>query len=157
LDETNQLIVNEIPWLRRYALILTKDADAADDLVQDALERAVRKRHLHRGQGHIRAWLYRILYTVFLNNRAANTRYLRNVRLDQAPQLWEPPVQDDRVYCHDIAQAIQQLPANQRNAIAMTVVDGLDHEEAADLLEIPQGTFRSRLSRGRDALRQMGG
>jgi len=155
LDETSALIVSEIRWVRRYALVLTKDAEAADDLVQDALERAVRKRHLWKGDGPIRAWLYRILYTVFINKRSANTRHGGDVGLEEGPQLWERPTQEDRVQCRDIAQAMRQLPQDQRDAIALTAFEELDQCEVAAMLDIPQGTLRSRLSRGREALRNM--
>jgi len=153
VDDTNGLIANEIPRLRRYALSLVDDVESADDLVQDTLERAVRKRHLWSGRGPIHAWLYRVLFSVFLNKRAAIKRRQPHVGLEEGPQLWQRPAQEDRAHCREVARAMQHLPFEQRAAIALTAVEGLAYQEAADILEIPVGTLRSRLSRGRDALR----
>lgn len=157
LSETKWLIAREIPRLRRYALALTGDPAAADDLVQDTLERAIRKRHLWRRRGSIRAWLYRILYHVFLNQAGHRKRAQAEIDLDTAsgaaPALSERPRHDARLVCRDVTEAMLELPADQRAAIALTAVEGLAYDEAAEALGIPIGTLRSRLSRGREQLR----
>jgi RNA polymerase sigma-70 factor, ECF subfamily len=153
VDETSWLMAREIPRLRRYALSLVNEPEAADDLVQDTLERAIRKRGQWRRHGAIRSWLYRILYRVFLNQCAANGKYKGDIGLDDAPQLWARASQEDQAHCRDIAEAMQRLPHDQRAAIALTAVEGLSYDEAAEVLDIPIGTLRSRLSRGREALR----
>lgn len=155
VDETTWLIAREIPRLRRYALTLVNEPETADDLVQDTLERAIRKRGQWRQRGAIRSWLYRILYNIFVNKCAANAKHNGNVGLDDAPQLSAQAAQEDQLHCRDIAQAMQRLPHDQRAAIALTAVEGLSYDEAAEVLEIPIGTLRSRLSRGREALRVM--
>jgi RNA polymerase sigma-70 factor (ECF subfamily) len=153
LDETKWLIAREIPRLRRYALTLERDPDAADDLVQDTLERALRKRHLWTRKGSIRSWLYRIEYTVFVNRRPRRLKELRELPLDEDAPIDNPPLQEQRLFCNDIGSALHRLPDEQRAAIGLTAVEGLSYEEAADVLGIPIGTFRSRLSRGRETLR----
>jgi len=155
VDETSWLIAREIPRLRRYALTLVNEPEAADDLVQDTLERAIRKRGQWRRRGAIRSWLYRILYNVFVNKCAANAKHNGDVGLDDAPPLSSRPRQEDQAHCRDIAEAMLRLPHDQRAAIALTAVEGLPYDEAADVLDIPIGTLRSRLSRGREALRAM--
>lgn len=155
VDDTNWLIAREIPRLRRYALTLVNEPEAADDLVQDTLERAIRKRHQWRRRGAIRSWLYRILYHVFLNKCAASAKERRNIGLEDAPQLSAHARQEDQLHCRDITQAMQRLPHDQRAAIALTAVEGLSYDEAAEALDIPVGTLRSRLSRGREALRAL--
>jgi len=155
VDETSWLIAREIPRLRRYALSLANDPETADDLVQDTLERAIRKRGQWRRRGAIRSWLYRILYNVYVNKCAANAKHNGDVGLDDAPPLWARAGQEDRVHCRDITEAMQRLPHDQRAAIALTAVEGLAYDEAAEALDIPIGTLRSRLSRGREALRMM--
>lgn len=156
MDDVKWLMAREIPRLRRYALSLAGDPAAADDLVQDCLERAIRKRHLWKRHGSIRGWLYRILYNIFLNQAVHRKRVLNQVPLDEmtaAPS--EPARQEDRVACLDIAEAMRELPAEQRAAIALTAVEGMSYDEAAGALGIPIGTLRSRLSRGREKLRQL--
>ena len=154
MQETKWLIAREIPRLRRYALTLTRDPVAADDLVQDTLERAIRKRHLWRRNGSLRGWLYRILYHVFLNQSPRRRRRAREVDLDDAPEPVAPGSPEAALLRRDIVAAMQDLPAEQRAAIALTAVEGLSYDEAAAALDIPVGTLRSRLSRGRERLRE---
>lgn len=66
-----QQICDQIPHLRRYATALCGDPGAADDLVQDCLERALRKRHLWRPSGRLRSWLFRMLYRLYINQRTS--------------------------------------------------------------------------------------
>ena len=156
MDELQWLIGREMPHLRRYARALTRDTDAADDLVQDCLERALRKRQLWRRQGSIRSWLFRMLYHVFLNTRHAQRRERLMVPLETiAPPMAESPRQEQYVECRDIAEALDQLPEPQYAAIMLIALEGLSYDEAAWVLGIPVGTLRSRLSRGRETLRAL--
>lgn len=155
LSETQWLIAREVPRLRRYALTLTGNPTEADDLVQDTLERAIRKRHLWSRRGSIRSWLYRILYNVFLNQAGRRRRARAEQELDEAHAPVERPRHDARLLCRDIVEAMLRLPASQRAAIALTAVEGLSYDEAAEVLGVPVGTLRSRLSRGRDRLREI--
>lgn len=156
-EEVKWLMAREIPRLRRYAISLTNDPAMADDLVQDCLERAIRKHHQLNRYGSIRVWLYRILYTVFLDQRrrlSSSARH-RHVPIED---LAEPPReaagQEGRVVCREIAREMMNLPAEQRAALTLVVVEGLSYDEAAAALDIPVGTVRSRLSRGRETLRR---
>lgn len=155
MSETKWMIAREIPHLRRYALVLAGDPAAADDLVQDTLERAIRKRHLWTRRGSIRGWLFRILYRTFLNQAVRRRRARAEVGLDDAPPLSERPRQEIGLVCRDIAEAMRALPDEQRAAIALTAIEGMSYDEAAEALDVPVGTLRSRLSRGRDRLRDL--
>ncbi|SFE70367.1 sigma-70 family RNA polymerase sigma factor [Roseivivax sediminis] len=154
MQETKWLIAREIPRLRRYALALTRDPVLADDLVQDTLERAIRKRHLWRRKGSLRGWLYKILYRVFLNQRTQRWRRAHEVDLNDAPELADTGTPETQLAQRDIVNAMQDLPVEQRAAIALTAIEGLSYDEAAAVLSIPIGTLRSRLSRGRERLRE---
>jgi RNA polymerase sigma-70 factor (ECF subfamily) len=156
VDDIKWLMAREIPRLRRYAHSLTANTDSADDLVQDCLERAIRKRHLWRRHGSIRNWLYRVLYNVFLNQVQQHKNLRSHVSLDGFEGvLAEPARQEQQIDCKDIVAAMQALPDEQRAAIALTALEGLSYDEAADVLDIPIGTLRSRLFRGRDKLREL--
>ena len=85
-----QLIVPYIPNLRRYARALVGDRDGADDLVQDTLERAVRKSHLWR-PGDLRAWLFSIMHNVFVNQLKAR-RIMPDVEVDDTFPAPSSPV-----------------------------------------------------------------
>lgn len=155
-DDVKWLIAREIPHLRRYALALVGSGDLADDLVQDCLERAIRKRHLWRKRGSIRAWLYRVLYNVFLNQSRGRERTRRQIPIDQVlvtPS--EPARQEHHLACQDLSAAMGMLPPDQRSAIALTAVEGMSYDEAAEVLEIPIGTLRSRIARGRNRLHDL--
>lgn len=154
MQETKWLIAREIPRLRRYALALTRDRAAADDLVQDTLERAIRKRHLWKRHGSLRGWLYRMMYNLFLNQGSRRRRRAQEVDLDDAPEPAAPGAPDGAMVYRDVLAAMQDLPVEQRAAIALTAVEGLSYDEAAAALDIPVGTLRSRLSRGRERLRE---
>jgi len=155
LDDVKWLISQEIPRLRRYALALTDDPDAADDLVQDCLERAMRKRHQWTRQGSIRGWLLRILQRRFYDQCGKSRP--SDVPVDGlADTLVDggggPEAQ---MAVSDIRAAMQRLPEDQRAAIALTALEGLAYDEAAEVLNVPVGTLRSRLARGRETLRQV--
>src|SRR3546814_10628335 len=102
----------DIPHLRRYALALLRDREAADDLVQDILERALKKRHLWRRQGSMRSWLFRILYNVFLNQIAGRQRRRAAIPFEEVEMaIAEPPRQEKHIECRNIAEALERLPA----------------------------------------------
>ena len=156
MDEVQWLIARQIPRLRRYALSLTGDPASADDLVQDCLERAIRKRHLWKRYGSVRSWLYRILYNVFLNQTVFRNRARRLVALDEvAETMGEAARQESHVACKDIASAVMKLPAEQRAAVTLIGLEGFSYDEAARVLDVPIGTLRSRLFRGREKLRDL--
>lgn len=151
------LIAREIPHLRRYALALTNDPTRADDLVQDCLERAIRKQHLIAQRGRLRGWLFKVMYNVFLNGLANAEKARRQVPIDglEHPSLAERPQQEEQVAYVEIIRALHELPAQQRAAIVLVALEDMPYDEAADVLGIPIGTLRSRLSRGRESLRSL--
>lgn len=154
MDDLKWLIAREIPHLRRYARALLHDTEAADDLVQDCLERALRKRHLWRRRGSIRNWLFRILYHTFINSLPQQKRKRSEVPLEQTRTGGsEPARQDAHLEWRDMTDALAQLPDQQRAAILLVALEGLSYDEAADVMDVPVGTVRSRLSRGRETLR----
>lgn len=153
MDDIRWLIAREIPYLRRCARALVGDPDAADDLVQDAVERALRKRHLWRGTGNLRSWLYRLLYNVLVNRRDRPKVDRHQVPLDDTPEPIAPGQPDKTVEAGDLVAALRALPVEQRAAIVLTGLQGLSYDEAAHALDIPVGTLRSRIARGREQLR----
>src|SRR5262245_25095417 len=156
MDELQRLIAHEIPHLHRYALALLRNSDAANDLVQDCLERALRKRLLWRRQGSMRSWLFRILYNVFLNAKDTRRRERLVVPLETIePTMTESPRQEKYVEYRAMARALDQLPEQQYAAIMLIALEGLAYDEAAWILGVPVGTLRSRLARGRETLRTL--
>ena len=142
-----------IPRLRRYARALTGERSAADDLVQDTLERAWSKLHLWRHGSDLRAWLFTIMHNVYVNQLRARGAAM-SVALDD--EIAESPVratQMDMLEVRDIDAALRRLPAEQREILLLVGLERLSYQETATTLGIPIGTVMSRLSRARERLR----
>ncbi|EKF40981.1 sigma-70 family RNA polymerase sigma factor [Nitratireductor indicus] len=145
-----------VPALRRYARALTHDRDRADDLVQDCLERAIRKSSLWRPTGPLRAWLFRILLNLHRNEIRRDRRTPAAFPIDALPL--EPPspaAQTDRLALADTARAMQKLSIEQREALLLVALEGMSYAEAAGVLDIPVGTLMSRVGRARENLRSL--
>lgn len=154
MQELKWAIAREIPHLRRFARSLAGDADAADELVQDTLERAIKKRHLWQQRGSLRSWLFRIVYTLHLNGGAKRARNRRHTSLDEMVHaLAVPAAQEAHAECREVLEALLALPHDQRAALLLVAVEGLAYDDAATALGIPLGTLRSRLWRAREALK----
>ncbi len=143
-----------IPRLRRYARALTGDASAADDLVQDALERALLKQDLWREGSDLRAWLFTLMHNVFVN-QVRSAAAGRTVPLEGSLEDLPQPQAGDRLEIRDLDAALQRLPAEQRAVLLLVGLEQMTYEEAARVLDVPAGTVMSRLSRGRERLRRL--
>jgi RNA polymerase sigma-70 factor (ECF subfamily) len=146
-------IVELIPRLRRYARALAGDRTAADDLVQDTLERAWSKLHLYRRGTDLRAWLFTVMHNVYVNQRRAARP---SSPLDEEmPELAQPARETDGLVLRDLDAAIRRLPADQREVLLLVALEDMSYAEASQALEIPIGTVMSRLARARERLREM--
>ncbi len=158
MADIHRQIEAEIPRLRRYARALTRDAFAADDLVQDSLARALGKLHLWQEGTDLRAWLFTILHNQYVSHVRRAVREGIAVGLsDGEPLLTRAPPQGHRLELRDLERAMARLPAEQRTVILLIGLEGMRYEEVAAVLDVPVGTVRSRLSRGRRALRRLMG
>ncbi|MCB1414367.1 MAG: sigma-70 family RNA polymerase sigma factor [Xanthobacteraceae bacterium] len=133
-----------IPALRRYARALARDADIADDLVQDTLVRALRSERLFVG-GDLRSWLYTILTNLNRNRRRALARRPPLTPLtDTATEAGGTEAEG-----RDIARALATLGEDQRAVLLLVSLEGLSYREVADVQGVPIGTVMSRLARAR--------
>lgn len=156
MDDLKWAIARQIPHLRRFAIALAKDATDADDVVQDCLERALRKSSLWSRRGSLRSWLFSMLYRTHIDHRRRQQRTGPTVgpeAIDAA--VSHPPNQDQRMTCRDIGECLDRLPEEQRAVILLVAMEGVTYDEAAEILDVPIGTVRSRLSRGRETLREL--
>jgi RNA polymerase sigma-70 factor (ECF subfamily) len=153
-----QTIEAHIPSLRRYARALVRDVAGADDLVQECLTRALSKVHLWHEGSDMRAWLFTILHNQHINQIRRSIRMGATVEVDKAaPQLSRPADQEKRLDLRDLDRALGRLPAEQRAVILLVGLEGMPYADVGAALGIPTGTVRSRLSRGREALRHLMG
>ncbi|MBF8792643.1 sigma-70 family RNA polymerase sigma factor [Pseudomonas monteilii] len=142
--------------LRRFALWLCHESGNADDLVQATVERALSRVGQPREADSLRAWLFTILYRLFLDGK-------RRERLHARWLAWFGRAQEEAiggeteriVLAHADLRAFAQLSTEQRALLLLVTVEGLSYKEAAQALDIPIGTVMSRLSRARAALREL--
>ena len=147
-----------IPRLRRYARVLTRDAVAADDLVQDCLARALGKLHLWKHGSDLRAWLFTILHHQHSSLARRDARQRASIQLQKCNAgSTLSPTQAARLELRDLDRALAKLPEEQRSLIMLVGLEGMQYEEAASVANLPVGTVRSRVARGRETLRMMTG
>ncbi|HKR16259.1 RNA polymerase sigma factor [Rhizorhapis sp.] len=144
-----------LPRLRRFAASLSRNAADGDDLCQAALERALKSRHLWEEGTRLDSWMYRIMRNIWIDEARARQRRAKTF----APEEEGDHVGDrsDRqmeaiAELSSVDRALSRLPDEQREVIALVLVEGLAYKEAAEILDIPIGTLTSRLVRGRSAL-----
>ena len=150
----SRAIVTELPRLRRYARAMLGDRAAADDLVQDTLERAWSRIAQWRAGSDLRAWLFGIMHNLRVDQLRRGS--LPTLPLDDdACEVPTRPTQSDRLEVMDLESALRQLPDDQREVLLLVALEEMSYAEIAAVLAIPIGTVMSRLSRGRERLRQI--
>jgi RNA polymerase sigma-70 factor, ECF subfamily len=145
-------LATEIPRLRRYARALTRNAQTADDLVQDCLERAWRKAHHWEPGTDLRAWLFTLMHNIFING-------LRRKRPETEPmehtEFEDPraPSADAGLNLRDLGQALARLSPEHREVLLLVCLEEMSYEQVARVLGVPIGTIMSRLHRAREQMR----
>lgn len=145
-----------------HALSLTRNADEAEDLVQETTLRAFRGFGSFRADGPVRAWLLTILRNLFINGYRSRVRNPRPVSLDALenpdPVVPVEPGPERQVFSQleseAIARAVANLPADYREVLILSDMRGMSYQEIAEQLDLPLGTVRSRLSRARNRVRR---
>lgn len=158
-DHLRSRVAAQLPNLRRYARALTRDVDRADDLVQETVVRALSRLHLFQPDTNLRAWLFTMLHNQHVNGvrRAVKTGATVEIAAAEGyPELVRSPSQEDRRALIDVKRALDALPREMREVIVLAS-RGLSYDGVAEELNLPVGTVRSRLSRGREALRVLSG
>jgi RNA polymerase sigma factor (sigma-70 family) len=148
-------IVDLLPRLRRLARVLARDVTDADDLVQATVERALIHQEQWRPGTRLDSWMFRIMKNAWIDESRSRGRRGRVFAPEEAGEtvgLDGAAAMEARLAASDVEKAMNRLPDEQRLAVALVLVDGLSYKEAAEVLEVPQGTLTSRLVRGRMAL-----
>jgi RNA polymerase sigma-70 factor (ECF subfamily) len=156
LDEFEAALTSLLPRLRRFAHGLVRNAADADDLTQRTAERALRSRDQWQPGTNLDAWVYRIMRNLWIDTTRSRQR--RNKVFapeEQGERVGASGDAEARVELHFLMRAMDRLPDEQREAVALVMIEGLAYAQAAEVLEVPIGTLTSRLVRGRQALVQM--
>jgi len=156
MSDFNRRLEREIPRLRRYARALTRNMVLADDLVQETLMRAVHKQHLWEPGTDLHAWLFTIMHNQYVNQVKRIIRDSAIIELNECAQslvATTDPTASRQL--RELERALGELPEEQREVILLVGLEGMSYDQAAAILNVPVGTIRSRLSRGREALRKL--
>ena len=145
-------ILAEIPRLRRYARALLGDRAAADDLVQDTLERAWSRLHQWRAGSNMRAWLFGIMHNLRVDQLRRPRLSTQSIDADEF-ELQTRATQADALELRDLESALGHLADEQREILLLVALEEMSYADIASTLGIPIGTVMSRLSRGRERLR----
>jgi RNA polymerase sigma factor (sigma-70 family) len=141
-----------VPGLRTFAFSLTRDADRADDLVQDTLVRAWAKADSFTPGTNLTAWLFTILRNLFYSEQRKRKREVEDADGKRAERLISLPDQNTRADLADFRTALVRLPAPQQEALMLIGAHGLSYEEAAEIVGVAIGTVKSRVNRARTRL-----
>ena len=156
-DEFRRDLVGLLPKLRRFAMTLTRNASDADDLVQEACERAITRSHLWNGEGRLESWTYAMSRNLWVDE--VRKRKVRTgsgtVDFSEQDDLHIEASADKAVYAKQLHKLIMTMPEGLSSVFLLVNVEGHSYREAADILGIPIGTVMSRLSTARIRLAAM--
>jgi len=154
-DEFHDMLTEHLPRLRAYAVMLTRDRVAAEDLLQETALRALRGRSQFQPGTNFKAWIGRILHNEFVSSTRRAKR--RPVALDTVPEelLSRHENQEDLLLTREVIQAMNKLKPSQREVLVMICAGGLSYEEAAESLKCSVGTVKSRLWRARNQMQAL--
>ncbi|OJU15379.1 MAG: RNA polymerase subunit sigma [Sphingomonas sp. 66-10] len=156
MDEFERHLTSLLPRLRRFAHGLARNAADADDLTQAAAERMLKARDQWQPGSNFAAWGYRVMRNLWVDTTRARQRRDRVlVDEEQGLSVGAPGEAETSVELGYLMRAMGRLPDEQREAVALVMIEGLAYAEAAEVLDIPMGTLTSRLVRGRQALMKM--
>jgi RNA polymerase sigma-70 factor (ECF subfamily) len=154
-SQFHDLLIAEMPRLRGYALVLTRNRAVADDLVQETAMRAWRAQSQFTLGTNFRAWIYRILRNEFVSHCRRAKRAPLPVDSVAASLLAYEGDQEEKVVAREVVLAMEKLPTPQREVLYLKCVSDYTYEEVAAALQCSLGTIKSRLWRARIAMQKM--
>lgn len=164
-EDFQEEIIPHLDAMYNFALRLTSDPNDAEDLVQDTIVKAYRFFSSYEKGTNAKAWLFRILKNSYINNYRKKSKQPSQVDYDEVSSFYETIRADrtdtsdleDRMFREliddDISNALEELPEDFRTVVLLCDVEGFTYEEIANMLDVPIGTIRSRLHRGRNLLK----
>ena len=154
LDPRDELVMH-LPAMRAFAISLTRDLTAADDLVQDTIVKAWSNFDKFTPDSNMRAWLFTILRNTFYSDRRKRRREVMDPDGTHAARLFEKPAHDGRLAMTDFLGAFDKLSPEHREVLVLVGASGFSYEEAASMTGVAVGTVKSRANRARLRLCQL--
>ncbi|SHG27623.1 RNA polymerase, sigma subunit, ECF family [Fodinibius roseus] len=164
-EDFEEEIIPHLDAMYNFALRLTSDPSDAEDLVQDTIVKAFRFFSSYEKGTNAKAWLFRILKNSYINNYRKKSKKPSQVDYDEVSTFYETiraertdtSDLEDKMFREliddDISNALDELPEDFRTVVLLCDVEGFTYEEIANMLDVPIGTIRSRLHRGRNLLK----
>lgn len=149
-----------LPRLRRFAHALSRNSPDADDLTQMTIERALRSRAQWQQGTRLDSWAYKIMRNLWIDTARSRSRKEKfEAPPEEAESAGEDPTgaMEASVDLKRVMAAMQRLPEEQREVVALILIEGFGYRETSEMLGLPIGTVSSRLVRGRTALLEMVG
>ena len=147
-------VTGDLAAMRRYARALAREDHDADDVVQDALVRAIERQSTFQPTRNRRRWLLAIVHNVFISRmRRKASEARRNDRFAETLVAHSDASQEHHARLNEIARSFIALPEHHRAVLHLTAIEGLSYQQCAELLDVPVGTVMSRLARARARLR----
>ncbi|KQY15345.1 RNA polymerase sigma factor [Rhizobium sp. Root482] len=150
-SEFRRNLVGVLPRLRRFAMTLTRNAADADDLVQEACERAITRHHLWNGEGRLESWIYAMTRNLWIDE--IRKRKVRGgagtIDVSEQDALSVEASAEKAIYANQLQKMVLSMPEGLASVFLLVNVEGHSYREAADILKIPIGTVMSRLSAAR--------
>jgi RNA polymerase sigma-70 factor (ECF subfamily) len=159
VDDQQHAVEQHIQALRRYAQVLAGNPSDADDMVQECLVKALDRVRVWREIRNVRAFLFTIMHNLHIDGLRRKANGFATVPIDSISELElvSRPRQFATLQVSELAQAMRQLPHEQRETLSLVCLEGLTYREVAEVTSVPMGTVMSRLSRGRETLRRLTG
>lgn len=154
-DSIRDEVIALLPRLRRFARLITRHREDADDLVQLGVERALTHAAQWRSGTRVDSWLFRIMKNAWIDEVRSRSRRAAVFAPEEAGENVGVSMTERQIDRLAIEKAMSRLSEEQRLAVGLVLVEGLPYKDAAEALEIPIGTLTSRLARGREALQQL--
>lgn len=164
-QDFNEEIIPHLDALYNFGLRLTSDPNDAEDLVQDTIVKAYRFFSSYEKGTNAKAWLFRILKNSYINNYRKKSKKPQEVDYDEVASFYETIRADrtetsdleDKMFREliddDLTRALEKIPEDFRTVVLLCDVEDFTYEEIANMLDVPIGTIRSRLHRGRNLLK----
>lgn len=146
-------LLAETEYLRKFALRLTESVSDADDLLQSTFLRALEKKHYFEAGTSLRKWASKVMFNLFVTGYRRKMKF--ESQYDPEPILQSQSIfadQEGHLELSEVGDAMEQLSSDHKEILVLVCVKDLPYQEVAEILDIPVGTVRSRLSRARKNL-----
>lgn len=149
--ETNLVLL--LPKLRSRARHISKSLTHVEDLVQDTILRMLERREIYKEQGNFAGWAYTVMMNIWRSDMRKSNR-IKEIQVEIMPEVPVPPTQENHLNSKEMISILRKLPEHQKEILILCEIQDMKYKDAAEQLNIPIGTVRSRMSRAKSTLKK---